>query len=224
MWAGSAQAEWKFKGELGVVIASGNTETETISAKFDAVNELEKWKHSFGASALRSRDQDGLTGDRYEVHAQSDYKISDRSYVLGSVRYDNDKFSPYSYQAVGAVGYGYKFFDTEATKLAIELGAGYRRTEDRVTKTTEGDGIVRGAMNYAQQLTASTSVFDKFLVEAGSDNTYLQNEVGVLVKMSDQLALSVAHLLRHNTDVNENAVPVPKKTDQLLTVNLVFSF
>jgi putative salt-induced outer membrane protein len=89
---------------------------------------------------------------------------------------------------------------------------------------TNGEAIARGAVNYEQKLTATTSAFDKFLVEAGSDNTYLQNELGIAVKMTDMLALSVAYLVRHNTDVNESADPVPEKTDQLITVNLVFAF
>ncbi|HTE40030.1 MAG TPA: DUF481 domain-containing protein [Steroidobacteraceae bacterium] len=237
--ATAAQAEWKGKGELGLVIAKGNTETQTINAKADLSTESDQpWKHSVGFSALRSEDEDGLTGDRFEAHAQSDYKFSPRTYALGTLRYDDDKFSPYTYQAVGSVGYGYKFFDTEPLKLSGEIGVGYRRYEEReviledattgditvIPALANGEAIVRGAVNYDHKLTATTSVFDKFLVEAGSDNTYLQNELGVAVKMTDMLALSVAYLVRHNTDINEAAIPVPKKTDQLMTVNLVFAF
>jgi len=220
----AAQAEWKGKGELGLVIASGNTETETLNAKAEMFLEVDPWKHSVGFSALRSRDDEGVKGDRFELHGQSDYKLSSVTYVLGALRYDKDKFSPYDYQAVATVGYGYKIYDTEDLKLAAELGAGYRRTKDRTTQAVDGDAIVRGALSYAQKLLEGTNVYDKFLVEAGSNNTYLQNEIGIMVNMTDQLALSVAHLIRHNTDVNQNAVPAPKKTDQLITANLVFSF
>jgi putative salt-induced outer membrane protein len=67
-------------------------------------------------------------------------------------------------------------------------------------------------------------LYDKFLVEAGSDNTFVQNEAGVKVDMSSALALSVAYTVRYNSQINEIVIPLPKHTDQLITANLVFSF
>jgi putative salt-induced outer membrane protein len=224
LYAGSAQADWKFKGELGLVIARGNTETETINAKTDATTENDTWKHLLGFSLLQSTSSNVKTADRYELHGQSDYKLSEKSYALGSLRYEDDEFSPYSYQAVASLGYGYKFYDTETFKLATETGVGYRRAEDRLTGETQYDVIFRGGVNYEQKVTSNTLIYDKLLVEAGSDNTFVQNETGVKVDMSSVLALSVAYTIRYNSQVNEAVVPVPKNTDQLLTANLVFSF
>ena len=219
-WSMTALAEWKGKGELGLVIARGNTESKTISAKADMSTESEQWKHAVGFSTLYSRSSDVTTGNRYELHGQSDYKLSMRSYVFGTLRYEDDRFSPYSYQAIAAGGYGYKFIDSDATKLSAEIGAGYRRSEDRLTGEKQSDVVARGRLAYEHQLTATTKLYDNFLVESGSDNTFLQNELGVQVSMTEQLALSVVYLVRHNTD----AQPPLKKTDQLLTANLVFSF
>jgi putative salt-induced outer membrane protein len=224
MCTAPALAEWKGKGELGLVLARGNTEQETINAKADMVSESDPWKHLVGFSFLRSTSGDELTGDRYELHGQSDYKLSERSYALGSLRYEDDQFSPYTYQAVASLGYGYKFFNTETTKLDTEAGVGYRRAEDRLSGATQGEAIFRGGVNYEQKLTSNTDIYDKFLVESGESNTFLQNELGIKVAMNASLALSVAYTIRHNTDVNENAVPVLEKTDELVTANLVFAF
>jgi len=218
--ASAAHAEWKGKGELGIVLARGNTDTDTVNAKFDMQTEIDPWKHSFGFSGLYSTNADVETGNRYELHGQSDYKLSERSYALGSLRYENDKFSPYSYQAVGALGFGYRFLNSETTKLATELGVGYRRTEDRLTEETQGDAIIRGGLDYEHKLTANSGIYDKLLVEYGSDNTFTQNEAGVKANINTALALSVAHVVRHNSTVS---APL-KKTDQLMTANLVFSF
>jgi putative salt-induced outer membrane protein len=220
----AALAEWKGKGELGLVLARGNTETETLNAKVDMTSESDPWKHLVGFSALHSTSANVLTGDRYELHGQSDYKLSERTYALGSLRYDDDQFSPYTYQAIASLGLGYKFFNTDTTKLATEAGVGYRRAEDRLTGETQGDVIFRGGLNYEQKLTANTNVYDKLLVEAGETNTFIQNEAGVKVAMNEALALSVAYTIRHNSDVNQNAVPALKNTDELLTVSLVFAF
>jgi putative salt-induced outer membrane protein len=216
----SAQAEWKGQGELGVVLARGNTETDTINAKFDMTAEVDPWKHSFGFSALQSSSASVTTGDRYELHEQSNYNLSATSYVLGSLRYDDDKFSPFIYQAVASVGFGYKFYDSEATKLATEVGLGYRRAEDRVTAETKAGAIVRGGLNYEHKLSANSDIYDKFLVESGSDNTFLQNEAGIKANIISSLALSVAYTVRYNTDARAPT----KNTDQLITANLAFSF
>ena len=51
-----------------------------------------------------------------------------------------------------------------------------------------------------------------------SGNNFLQNEIGLAVKMSDRLALSLAYAVRHNTDPPAGF----KKTDTLSTLNLVY--
>jgi putative salt-induced outer membrane protein len=224
LYASSAQAEWQFKGELGLVLARGNTETETINAKADAISETDTWKHQMGFSLLQSTSSNVKTADRYELHGQSNYTLSEQSYALGSLRYEDDEFSPYAYQGVASLGYGYKFYDTETFKLASETGVGYRRAEDRLTRETQYDVIFRGGMNYEQKVTGNTLLYDKLLVEAGSENTFVQNEAGVKVDMSSALALSVAYTIRYNSQINEAVIPVPKNTDQLITANLVFSF
>ena len=75
------------------------------------------------------------------------------------------------------------------------------------------------ALTYEHKLTANTTLSEKLLVEAGSDNTSANNELAVRVSMTDTLALSVAYTVRHNTDPPEGL----EKTDQLTTINLVYA-
>ena len=48
-----------------------------------------------------------LTANRYEGGASAGYKLDERSYIVGALRYENDDFSPFDYQAVASIGYGY---------------------------------------------------------------------------------------------------------------------
>ena len=218
--AAPAHADWEGKGELGGVLARGNTETETLSGKLDMTSETDRWKHMAGFSVLHTVN-DGITSaDRYELRGESQYKLTERSYLFGALRYEDDRFTDYDYQFTASAGYGYRFIDTEATQFDGKIGLGFRRSELRLTNRTEDDMIVRGALDYSHQLTDTTRIYDKFLVEAGSDNTYLQNIAGLEVRMTDALALGLSYEIRHNTDV----LPGTKKTDQVLTANLVFGF
>jgi len=216
-----AQAgEWSGKGELGGVLARGNTDTDTINGKIDMSKEVERWTHHAGFSILRSVNDGVESANRWELRGESDYRLTERSFVFGALRYEDDEFTDFNYQATASIGYGYKLIDEEKTKLAGKIGVGYRQAELRDSGDTQSDAIIRVALDYAHQLTDTTDVTEKFLMEAGSDNTYVQNVLSLAVKMNESLALGLSYEIRYNTDVQ----PGTEKTDQVLTANLVFGF
>jgi putative salt-induced outer membrane protein len=216
----TASADWSGKGQFGGVLSRGNSDTETINATIDVANEIDRWKHKAGFSMLRTVNEDVTSADRWELRGQSEYALTERSFVFGSLRYEDDRFTDYDYQATAAAGYGYHLIATETTKLDGLIGVGFRRTELRLTGETEEEAILRGGMDFEHKLTATTQVYNKFLVESGSDNTFLQNQLGMEVKINDSFALGVDYAVRHNTDV----LPGTDETDQVLSVNLVYGF
>lgn len=218
--AGTASADWSGKGTFGGVLARGNTETETINLNIDVANVIDRWTHKAGASMLRTVTDDVTSADRWELRGESDYSLNERSFLFGSLRYEDDLFTDFSYQATAAAGYGYHFIATERTKLDGRIGAGVRRTELRITGETDEDVIARGAVDYQHKITDTTLIYERFLVESGSDNTYLQNQLGIEVKISDTFALGLDYAVRHNTDV----LPGTEETDQVFTANLVYGF
>src|SRR5262245_34115444 len=116
-WSMPSVADWTGKAEAGLVIATGNTATETANAKAQFAYETGKWKHTFGGSELYASDEDGKTAQRWEVFDQSDYNFSARTFWFGAVRYEEDEFSGFEYQATISTGLGRRFIDTAATKF-----------------------------------------------------------------------------------------------------------
>jgi putative salt-induced outer membrane protein len=218
--AGSASADWTGKGTFGGVLARGNTESEVVNLNVDVANDLEKWTHKAGASMLYTVTNDVTSADRWELRGETNYKLTERSYLFGTLRYEDDAFTDFSYQATLAGGYGYRFIATETTKLEGQIGVGYRQAELRVTGESQDDAILRGAVNFEHKLTGTTLIYERFLVESGSENTYLQNALGIEVKINESFALGVDYQVRHNTDV----LPGTEETDQVLTANLVYGF
>lgn len=225
-----AHADWTGKGEAGVVIASGNTDAKTANVKFQLANEIDKWKHQFGGAALyASSDPDGATAQRWEVFEQTDYNYSPRDFWFGAARYEDDRFSGFEYQATLSAGYGRKFIDTDVTKFTGTAGVGYKffETQDVLDEVTgallepgdsDSEVVFRGTLDYDHKFTATTSLLDKFIVEAGADNTFAQNDIALQVKMTEVLALAVGYSVRHNTDPPLGF----EKTDTLTTINLVY--
>ncbi|HEY6642223.1 DUF481 domain-containing protein [Povalibacter sp.] len=223
-----AYAEWTGTGEAGLVISSGNTETETANVKVAMAHEKDKWKNAFGLNALYASDDIGTTAQRWEALTQSDYNFSPKTFWFGAARYEDDRFSGFDYQATLSTGLGRKFIDTERTQFIGTAGVGYKVFETRDAfddagvlieeGAREDDIVFRGTLDFEHQLTESTSVIDKFIVEAGADNTFYQNDLALQVKMTEILALAVGYSVRHNSDPPAGF----KKTDTLTTVNLVY--
>lgn len=220
MSASAAHAEWKGKGEAGFVMARGNTETETLNAKLELSSERDRWKHSAFLAALSAADDAATTAERYEARWQSDYKLTDRTYAFGGLRYEKDRFSGFDYQASASTGLGYNLIDTERTRLSIQGGVGYRLSEDALTGEDLDEVIFRGDIGFEHQLTETTKVIDKFIIEAGSENTFVGNDIALEVKINDTFALSLGYGVRYNSD----PPPGLENTDTLTTVNLVYAF
>jgi len=231
LFAGAAQAQWTGKGELGLLVSRGNAEATSANAKVDVAHETGSWKNSAFFGMLYGKNSAFTTAQRTEARWQTDYKISERLFWFGALRGEQDRYSGFNYQVTFSTGAGYKFVETEATKLTASLGAGYRRSQpEELIKSDAGEvlGRIRGnatsdavgsaGFDFSHQLTATTKLLDKFLVESGSSNTSAQNDFAVQVSMTEAIALSVGYGVRYNTNPPDGAT----KTDQLMTVNLVY--
>lgn len=248
----AAQADdgWSGSGEMGFAATRGNTKSETLNARLQLKKEDEVWKHSFFLNALRNKGEStatvvengvpvsvtryDLTANRYEAGASSGYKLDERSYIVGAARYERDKFSPYNYQGVVSLGYGYTAIKNANTELAFEVGPGYRRLDKRaytamvgnppvltsINPGAEGSMVGRGLMAFKHNFSETTAFENILLVEAGSGNTFMQNDAGLAVSMNSKLALKVGYQVRRNSDVS----PSTDKTDQMVTTNLVYKF
>lgn len=236
---------WSGSGEFGYASATGNTRSQNINAKLGLNQENEQWKNNFFLDVLRTKVQDKVTtstggtsdrfentANRYDTGASAGYKLDPRSYIVGAARYDHDDFGANLWQAVVSVGYGYIALKDARNELSFEIGPGYKEYRpaelpivvDGVTinqtQQVHHEVVARGLVNYKLRLTDNTSFTDTFLTEAGSKNTYIQNDAGLAVNMTKKLALKVGFELRHNSNVQ----PGIKKNDTLTTTNLVYNF
>lgn len=228
----AARAGWVGKTEAGALMSRGNADATSANAKLDLSRESEKWKNSTFLGLLYGENSAFTTAQRIEGRWQTDYKLSERMFWFGALRGELDKFSGFQYQATLSTGAGYKFIDSERTKLSGTIGAGYRRLRpetliksdagevlDRIREDPESDAIGSVGFEFERQLTGNTRLLDKFLTESGAENTAVQNDLAIEVSMTRSLALSVGYGIRYNTAPPEGAV----STDQLTTLNLVYN-
>ena len=230
---------WSGSGEAGLSVASGNTKAQNLNAKLDLKFNDDQWTDDFYLTALRNKANTSggydLTANRYEAGASLGYKFDERSYIVGAARYEHDEFSPYRYQYAVSIGYGYQILKNAIDELAMEIGPGYKVVQAasytltpvdplsppvKVTPDSESNAVARGKIAYKHNFSDTVAFVDTFVVEAGSGDKFMQNDAGLAVKMSSKLALKVGYQVRHNSQVEAGF----KKTDQLMTTNLVYSF
>lgn len=216
----NAQAEIFGKGEFGLVINRGNSETEAANARFELMWESERWENETTARTVYARDSGTTSANRFTVANSTNYLMSERSYLTGAVRYDRDQFSSFRYQSSVAIGFGRRILTGEVHRLTIEVGPGWQFAEIRDTGETDHQAIARGFASYRWQIAESTRLSNRLLVESGSSNTFAENALSLGVAINSRLSLSTGVTVTHNTDVE----PGRKKTDTLTTVNLVYNF
>jgi len=224
---------WIGKGQFGFLSSRGNSDSESINGNLDMSRYDGAWQNSVYVGGLYGKSNGIVSAERWETRLQSNYNISSDLFAFVGFRYERDLFDGFRYQGSITAGLGYKFIDNDATKLSGQIGAGYRRSrpEDifkdlsglvtaRVLHDATGDAIGTAGFDFSHAFTQTTVLTDKFLVEAGSSNTMLHDEIALTVKMSDKLALSVGYGITNNS----NPPATIKKLDTVATVNLVFSF
>lgn len=213
-------AQWSGTGQLGFSMTSGNSDTENLTAGLAVKRESEKWVSEASVDLLHASSNDVDTAERFTINTKTGYKFDDKDYIFYGTRYDNDNFSGFDYTTSTSVGWGHKFFDSEKSRLVSDLGAGYKTEALDVDRTENNGAILSGKLAYMIQITDTTKFENRLLVEISGDNTFVQNDAGVSLKVSEKFGVKLAHQLRHNTDA-----PVGKNsTDALVSANLVYDF
>lgn len=218
--AGQAAAEFSGLGELGVVVARGNSETETGNARLETTYRRDRWANESTFNVVHARDAGTTSSSRFVITNKTDYDLNDKSYLLGALRYDRDRFSSFRYQGTVSLGYGRRLITTEQHRLRVELGPGFRFAEIRDTGETENEMIARAFADYRWRISETATFTNRLLIESGADNTFAENSTGLTLAVNSRISMKTGFAIRHNTDVE----PGRKRTDTLTTINLVYNF
>ena len=222
---------WAIRSVLGYTKTGGNTDNSAGNLLFHAAHVMGDWKLLFGADALYGSTRGETTAQAWDGFLQGNYNITPRFYWYLGGRYDDDRFSGFAYQAAVKTGVGYKFIDTDATKLTLQAGAGYRRLRpeilvrddiggviSRTEQPEQSDAIFDAGLAFEHNFNQATKLLAAATVQSGKENTLTNASVALQVKMNTHLALTAAYKLIDNS----NPPPGSGHRDTLTTVGLVY--
>jgi len=218
---------WKTTAELGFIKTTGNTETQTSSAKLDAVYEVDKWRHTGHAEGYGTQSSDATTGnsvvsaERYMASGKSDYKFSELDYIFGLVKLQKDRFSGFEYENVVSAGYGRKIIKQADMELDLEIGPGMRFYKVHNAANGTDEAILRLAGKYWWAISDTSKFTQDLSVDIGEDITSTESITGLQANINSSLALKLTYTIRNKSEVPN---PTVEKTDTEAGVTLVYNF
>src|SRR5690606_20554437 len=81
-----AAAQWTGKGEAGLAIADGNSNSRTANARVTAARKVDAWEHSLGLGGLYVRSDGDTTAKRWEATAQTRFDFLPNTFWYGGGR------------------------------------------------------------------------------------------------------------------------------------------
>jgi len=160
------------------------------------------------------------SAERYSGRVQSDYRLTDRSYLFVTGRYERDRFGAFDRRASLATGVGRRFIETEDIELDLEAGVGRRVSEPDGTNERNYDtiGVLRGDFDW--RLSQVSEFSQELEVESGESNTTTRSVSAIRSRFAGNLSWVLSYTIEHNSDVPADT----EKTDRYTAVSLQYGF
>lgn len=223
LMAPASFASWTNESELGILIAKGNSNSESLTAKetagyvWDTDNSLK-----FTGRYLQTKTNDVENALFWSAGLRYDHAVSSRlGFYLGEM-IESDKYAGYNQKYNTDVGAKYSL-KKEPTFL-WDVEAGYRYTvEKQLTGTDKKLHYLRG---YTEALKlwsegVSSKLWFEYLPNLTNSTDYQMNtELSITAALNNMFAIKTGYLLRYDNLPNPGAA----KTDTLFTTSLVAKF
>ena len=179
---------WAGKATLGYLATSGNTENSSLNSAFEISYTSGDWQHLFDVTEINSSEDSATTAEAYAAGWKSERSLSEVNFLFGRLSWRKDRFSGFDTQFSQTVGYGRRMIDNGKHSLNGEIGAGLRQS-DLADGSNEDETILTGAVHYTWAISETAEFRQDLLVEAGSENTYLESVTALSARLIGKLAL-----------------------------------
>jgi len=136
---------------VGVSIASGNTETESYNADAAVIMRTKTNRTTVGATLYKASENSIDTEDKSSAHLKYDHFLTDKRYIYGNTTFARDKFKDQKLKSAVGLGYGHQFWESDTRNLALEAGLSFVN-DDFFTAADENYTAARWAVNYDQKM------------------------------------------------------------------------
>jgi putative salt-induced outer membrane protein YdiY len=217
--------------EFGFLMANGNTNTSTITAKVNTSQELASWSYQIIGNALYKQNQQELDGEESNqasaqklfLSGQLDHKLTepdDRLFIYGE--YEKNRFNGFRYQASLAAGWTSRLWHDKQSEFKYSIGPGYAVSEVDENNSEENaqNLIIRAALEYRKKF-SDNATFRQFVsTEVDQEFTKTKLETSLSTKLTGTLAMKLSFVINLDTSVG----PDIEELDTEAAFTLVYHF
>jgi putative salt-induced outer membrane protein YdiY len=207
------KAAWRFKLDMGVQTASGNSDALRANGSASASKETELNSYFLKSTGRYGESDDEQDAESATLEAKAQHRLSERMYAAVDGHVLHDRIADLSCRARTSVSLGRHFIWTGRTVLSVETGPGYvaeRKGDDR-----EGFLAGRVAQHLEFMVTDSLQVWQslEYVSNLEDSRVYFVNaEVGLETVLVANLSLRFSIEDRYDSHPAEG-----KKNNDLLT-------
>jgi putative salt-induced outer membrane protein len=212
------------ESELGILIAKGNSDSEswnakeTAGTKFDEFNSLK-----FTGRYLQTKNKSIENARYWSTGLRYDRSLNERLGIFIGEMVESDKYAGYNQKYNSDIGARYSLI--KETKFIWDAELGYRYTiENQLTGTQKKLNYARGYTEATKNWTesVSTKLWFEYLPNFTIASDYQMNsELSISAALNNVFSMKTGYLLRYDNLPNPGAFA---KTDTLLTTALVAKF
>jgi putative salt-induced outer membrane protein len=208
-------------GELGYANTTGNTDSTAVygALKIDYIQQVYEFKSAF---EINNKSEDGQqTQERYvgELQYNRFYAADKNYYSFVQTRFERDHFADLELDSLATLGLGKTFLKDDKVTLKAEAGLGYQAT-DYINADDTDQVIARLKGDFSYRFNEHVKFTQDAIVYSGSEQTKLETNSGLKVKMNGNLSLKLAYQYRSNSD----PAPGVKKVDTQTLATLMYDF
>lgn len=257
------EVEWRNTSEVSYLVSGGNSAVSTLGLRntlrrrssagdlradvvllrTDAVRVDRYAVGSVNDFRLEEDRETERTTERYTAEARYDLNLGSRAFATASLGWQRNTFAGFRGRTIAGVGAGHRWMREDRWELKLGAGLTYTFQSDVDPDPEDRDrfGGVRLTADFAHDLTASTSLEIKWVVDANAeDRQDVRGELSqsVTAALTDRLALKttlellvdneppmvrVPLLLPDGTDTGETVRVPLDRVDRVLSVAVVIS-
>ncbi len=215
-----------FSGDVSLAFSanSGNSDSKNISTGLNLkYKPNDTWVNKLSLQGQINSADGQQTAKKYTVNGETNYFLSKRNFIYGTIFSRQDKFSPFTYEVNESVGYGRRVFEWHKMTLDGKIGPGLRQARARDTGEKNIEKTIYGSFDYEWKITDATTFTQSLTVTTGHPNTHLESVSAVHTKIIGNLGMQVSYTIDHDSYIPPGSL-YTKRTDTTTNIAIVYSF
>lgn len=210
---------WKGEGQIGATLSTGNARSKGLSAGLAAARNGLDWNYKVRAQADYQRTNGRTSVERFVAEGEPQYKVSDRGFAYGLVRWEQDRILGYDARWNLSGGLGYKVVDAKNVSLSLKGGPSWRAT-DFISGREESELTALAGLDFGWQLSPTLRLTQVASTIVGERNTSTSSLTALSAKLTGALSARIAY----SAEIDTNPPAGIEKVDTLTRFTLVYGF